>query len=223
MRTSNTLHSSVLTPLTLGDEIASRMRRIASNSPRTSARTSQALVSMLLVAAGTGLTAAAAQVRIQLAFTPVPITGQTFAVLLVGSVLGAKRAALSQAFYIAFAAAGLPILTNHKGGWTAVTGSSMGYLVGFVVAATFVGYLSQRKHDREVASSVAAMAAGSLIIYTFGALWLAHSLQIPLSSAEGKNAIALGVAPFLVGDALKLVLAATISPLAWHAISRARK
>ena len=169
------------------------------------------------------LTAAAAQVTIPLGFTPVPITGQTFAVLLAGGTLGAVRGASSQFLYIALGAIGLPFYADGQGGWSIATGSTAGYLVGFVVAAGLVGWLAERGQDRRVATAIPAFLAGSAVIYAFGAVWLAHSLDIPLTAPAGEpSAIAYGVAPFLVGDLLKAVLAGLLLPGGWALADRLR-
>jgi biotin transport system substrate-specific component len=168
------------------------------------------------------LTALAAQISIPLGFTPVPITGQTFAVLLAGGALGAVRGMSSQFLYVALGAIGLPFYAEGDGGWTAATGSTAGYLVGFIVAAGVVGWMAERGQDRKVATAVPAFLVGSVIIYGLGATWLSHSIGVPLTAgiaADGSvepSAIAYGVGPFLVGDVLKAVLAGLLLPAAWH-------
>jgi len=162
------------------------------------------------------LTAVAAQISIPLGFTPVPITGQTFAVLLAGGVLGANRGALSMGLYVAFGAIGLPFYADGSGGWTTATGATAGYLVGFIVAAFAVGKMAEHGQDRKLSTSLPAFVAGSLIIYGFGATWLAIDLGIPLTADAGESsAIAFGVAPFIVGDIIKALLAGAILPAAW--------
>jgi biotin transport system substrate-specific component len=162
------------------------------------------------------LTAVAAQISIPLGFTPVPLTGQTFAVLLAGGVLGSLRGALSMGLYVALGALGLPFYAEGEGGWTAATGATAGYLVGFVVAAFVVGLMAERGQDRRLSTSIPAFLAGSAIIYACGAGWLAHELGLPLTAAAGEpSAISLGVAPFLVGDVLKALLAGALLPAAW--------
>lgn len=173
--------------------------------PRTRWRTALGVVGFAL------LTAVAAQIRFHLPFTPVPVTGQTFAVLLTGAALGMRAGAASQAFYLALGLIGLPVYTDFEGGWHAATGSTGGYLVGFVVAAAVVGALAERRQDRSFLTSVPAMLAGTAIIYTLGALWLAHHLDVSLSKA-----VELGVSPFLIGDAVKLVAAGLLLPVAWR-------
>jgi len=191
------------TPLTLADTL-----------PQVRWRTPALVVGASL------LTAVAAQIKIPLGFTPVPITGQTFAVLLVGATLGAWRAAASQSLYWLLGAVGLPFYAGGSGGWTAATGSTFGYFIGFVVAAALVGLLAQRGNDRALLSSLAAMAIGSITIYACGVSWLAHSLGVPFYSGDGKDAFTYGLAPFLVGDLLKMVLAGVLTPLAWRAVQR---
>ena len=165
-------------------------------------------------------TAALAQVRIPLGFTPVPVTGQTLAVLLAGASLGAWRGAGSQLLYWLLGMVGLPFYSTGTGGWSVATGPTMGYLVGFIVAAAVVGRLAEYRHDRRVLTSIAAMTMGSMIIYAFGAAWLAINLGIPLATGD-QNAIALGVTPFLVGDVIKMCLAGLATASTWRFINRA--
>jgi biotin transport system substrate-specific component len=163
------------------------------------------------------LTALSAQIVIPLGFTPVPITGQTFMVLAAGGLLGARRGAGSQALYVLMGALGLPFFAEGTGGWEAATGSTAGYLVGFVVAAWLVGSLAERGQDRSVLTAIPAFVVGTVVIYALGAGWLAVSLGIPLTAAAGEpSAIAFGVAPFLVGDLLKAVLAGVVLPIGWR-------
>jgi biotin transport system substrate-specific component len=167
------------------------------------------------------LTAALAQFEIKLSFTPVPITGQTLGVLLAGGALGMRLGAASQGLYWVMGLIGLPFYSGGEGGWEAGTGATMGYLVGFIAAAALIGYLAERRHDRNLVSSVAAMALGSAIIYILGAGWLAHSLHIPIATGDA-NAIAYGVTPFLIGDTIKMLLAGALLPAAWSIANRDR-
>ena len=173
----------------------------------------------VLVTLGTLVTAISAQVEIPLGFTPVPLTLQTFSVLLVGAVLGANRSALSMGAYWLCGIVGLPFYSGGGSGWETATGATMGYLLGFIVAAWCVGRLAERKQDRNFATSLPAMLLGSAIIYTFGATWLSVHLGVPVATGE-QNAISLGVAPFLVGDAFKVLLAAGLLPAAWKLVRR---
>lgn len=170
----------------------------------------------VLVLGGALFTALCAQVVIHLGFTPVPLTGQTFAVLTVGGVLGARRAMASQALYWALGAIGLPFYASATGGWERATGATFGYFVGFVIAAGIAGWYGDRRQDRNYVMSVSSLVLASAIIYICGAVWLSYSLNIPLTQGEG-NAIELGVTPFLVGDVIKVALAAAVAPLGWAA------
>lgn len=171
--------------------------------------------SAALVVGGALLTAGSAQISIPLGFTPVPITGQTFAVLLVSAALGWRLAVSSQALYWLLGAAGLPFYADAKGGWSVATGSTFGYFVGFVLAAAFVGHLAERGQDRTFATSFTVMSAGTIIIYACGVTWLARHLGVPLYSGDGKDAFTYGLTPFIVGDIVKIVLAAVLTPGAW--------
>jgi biotin transport system substrate-specific component len=164
-----------------------------------------------LVSAAVALTALAAQVRFVLPWTPVPVTGQTFAVLLTSAALGMRLGAASQAVYVTIGAMGLPVFTNWQGGWTAATGVTAGYLVGFVIAAAVVGRLAERQQDRALITSLPAMLMGTAVIYLFGASWLAIHLDVPMAQA-----VELGVAPFLIGDTIKLAAAGALVPALWR-------
>lgn len=170
----------------------------------------------VLVVAGAAFVGVAAQVAVPLPFTPVPLTGQTFAVLLTAAALGMWRGVAAMSLYAVAGVAGVPWFagasTAFKGGALVV---SFGYVLGFVAAAALVGWLAQRGATRTAPRTAGLMVLGNAVIYTFGALWLAAALSIPLT-----NAISLGVTPFLIGDALKVALAAGLFPLAWRAVEK---
>ncbi len=167
------------------------------------------------------LTAAAAQISIPLGFTPVPLTGQTFAVLLAGGALGANRGAASQLLYVLMGAVGLPFYAEGASGITADGAliATFGYLVGFVIAAWVVGLMAERQQDRQIMSAVPAFLAGTVIIYFVGASVLAWRLGIPFAAdLDEASALKFGIAPFVVGDVLKAVSAGVLLPGAWKLV-----
>jgi biotin transport system substrate-specific component len=162
-----------------------------------------------LIFSGAALTALAAQVQIPM--YPVPMTLQTFAVLLVAATLGAARGAASMGVYLAMGAAGLPVFAGAKA-LTAVLPTA-GYLLGFVVAGFVVGLLASRGFSTTPLRVAASFALGSTIIYILGAGWLVVGLGLTLPQA-----LVAGVAPFLVGDAVKAAAAAALLPMAWKLV-----
>ncbi len=164
----------------------------------------------LLILGGSLLTALAAQISIRLPFSPVPITGQTLAVLLVGALLGSRRGALSMLTYLAQGLLGLPVFAGGMSGLHYALGPTGGYLVGFVGAAWLTGRLAEHGWDRHVWSAALAMVAGNLVLYALGLAWLSRFV--------GTKAFALGLFPFLIGDALKIVLAAAALPTGWRVL-----
>jgi biotin transport system substrate-specific component len=170
---------------------------------------------VLLVAAAAGITGLAAQVSIPLPFTPVPITLQTFTVLLTGAALGPTRGAAGMLLYLAVGAAGFPWFAEGKSG---VALASFGYIVGFVVAAAIVGALARRGADRSVPGTIGLMVVGNLVIYAIGVPWLMAALGVDLSKG-----LEFGVTPFLIGDALKIALAAGLLPATWWFIGSNRR
>ena len=148
------------------------------------------VVGLTMIAGFALLTALLAQWQIHLPFTPVPVTGQTLGVLLAGAALGSRAGAASQGLYWMLGAIGLPFYAGGTGGWEHATGSTAGYLAGFLVAAWVVGRLAESRQDRRVLTSIPAMLTGSAIIYGFGITWLMISLETDLAQA-----IALGFHP----------------------------
>ena len=151
------------------------------------------------------LTTAGAYIRIPLPFTPVPITLQTFFVLLAGAILGRKLGVLSQAGYLLVGIFGLPVFTGGLYGFARLFGPTGGYLIGFVLAAYVIGKLLARDDNAGYLKIVAAMLVGLTVLFTVGTFQLAYLLRISF-----QNAVAFGVLPFIVGDAIKLLAAATI-------------
>ena len=164
---------------------------------------------LLLITVGALFVAILAQVKIPLPFTPVPLTGQTFAVLLVAAVMGSKRGAASMAVYIALGAFGLPVFAGGAAGMAYLSGATLGYLIGFVAAAYVVGLLAERGLERNIRTSILPFLVGTIIIYACGVSWL----TILLGSFS--KAVTAGLVPFVVGDIIKLVAAALALPAAW--------
>lgn len=176
---------------------------------RTFPRIASWLRDLTLILLGTLIVAIFAQVKIPLPFTPIPLTGQTFAVLLVAAALGSTRGAASMVLYIALGAFGLPFFAGGASGITYLTGATLGYLIGFVLAAYVVGLLAERGLERNIRTSIIPFLVGTVIIYTCGLIWL----TILLGSFN--KAVAAGLTPFLMGDFIKLIAAALALPAAW--------
>jgi len=163
--------------------------------------------------AGAALTGLAAQVSFTIpAISPVPYTLQTFAVLVVGASFGLVRGVAAMALYLAAGLAGMPWFAGTAHGYGAAK-VTMGYLMGFVVAAAVLGWLSQRGNDRRLNSSVTQMFVATLVIYAVGVPWLVASLGVGLDKG-----LQLGLYPFVVTDTLKLLAAAGLLPLAWRLV-----
>jgi biotin transport system substrate-specific component len=160
-----------------------------------------------LVAGSAAFTGLMAQVSFPIPGTPVPVTGQTFAALLVGAALGPWRALAGLALYLVAGLAGMPWYAGHASGFG---GPSFGYIIGFAVAGTVVGWLAQRGWDRTPLRTAGTMVLGTVLIYAVGVPWLAASVHV-----SELHAITLGVRPFLAGDALKIVAAAGLLPSCW--------
>lgn len=194
-----------LVPISVGERMSSRVKNLA------------------LVVTGALLIALSANVVIPIPGSPVPITGQTFAVLLVGGALGLRRGAAASLLYLAMGlvlpvyagqASGLDTFASREGGQL-VLGATGGYLIGFVVASAIVGWLAECGWDRRYGGAVLAMAIGNAVIYLVGIPWLMLATGFPLEQAIGT-----GLAPFIVGDLLKLFLAASLFPVAWWMVGR---
>jgi biotin transport system substrate-specific component len=156
------------------------------------------------------LTALAAQVSFRIPPIEVPFTGSTLAVLLAGGTLGSLRGAASMAIYVLAGAIGLPVYAEQSSGIDTFFGPTGGYLIGFVAAALLVGKLAERRWDRRVATGITSFAVGSGIIYVFGVAGLMINLEMSLFAA-----VANGVLPFLIWDAVKAVIAGMSLPAAW--------
>jgi biotin transport system substrate-specific component len=179
---------------------------------RPSNRVAALVADLVLVALGVTLLALSAQISIPLPNTPVPLTGQTFGALLVGGAYGAQRGFITFGAYMIIGGLGYSVFAEHGSGWDVLKFSSAtgGYLFGMLVAAGFVGWMADRGWDRKPWRSLPTMAIGNVIIYVFGFLWLRHATGL-----SNHDTWVAGVRPFLVGDAIKIVLAAGLLPAAW--------
>ncbi len=194
-----------LVPVRVGERMSSRVRHVG------------------LVIIGALLIALSANVVVPIAGTPVPVTGQTFGVLVVGSALGFRRGVAAAVLYLALGMLGLPVYAGHASGidtFATLQGGfhlapTGGYLVGFVLAAALTGRLAELGWDRTPGGAVAAMTLGTATIYAVGIPWLAVSQGVPLGEA-----VSLGLVPFIIGDALKIVVAAVLLRGTWWAIGR---
>ncbi|GGY30949.1 biotin transporter BioY [Streptomyces omiyaensis] len=165
-----------------------------------------------LVLGGAALTGLAAQISLPVPGSPVPVSGQTFAALLVGTALGARRGFLSLALYAVAGMAGVPWFAQGSSGYAM---PSFGYILGMMLAATVVGALARRGADRSVLRTAGTMALGSAVIYAVGVPYLALATGMSLGQA-----VAAGLTPFLIGDALKAALAMGALPAAWKLVGR---
>ena len=178
--------------------------------------TSDGLVrDVILVAAGSLLIAAAAQLRVFLPFTPVPVTGQTFAVLLIAALYGARRGATTAMIYISLGLMGLPVFSAAPPGPAALVSPTAGYLAGFVAAAWVTGSLSEKGWDRKPWTAALAMGIGSGVIFACGLLWLGRF-------TGWSNVLQTGFFPFIPGDLLKIGLATLVLPAGWKLVGRNR-
>jgi biotin transport system substrate-specific component len=214
-----------LVPIRIGERISTRARHIA------------------LIVAGALLVSLSAQLtiiqqgqtiplfadfQIRLGQSPVPITGQTFAVLLVGAALGLRRGAAALGLYLILglflpvyaggSSGAATIASSHNG--SIVLGATGGYLVGFVAAAAVTGRLAELGWDRKIGGALVAMLAGNVVIYLIGVPWLALALPADFASTRLASAVAFGLTPFIVVDLIKLALAAGLFPLAWWVFGR---
>ncbi len=184
-----------LVPIRVGERLGTRIRHAA------------------LIVAGALFVSLCALVYIPT--LPVPFTGQTFGVLLVGGALGFRRGLAALLLYLAIGAVGVPVYSEGRSGLAVIQGATGGYLIGFVVSAAVVGRLAELGWDRRIGGALAAMAIGTAIIYAIGVPWLKVTTGLPWS-----DAVDAGMTKFLVWDAAKLAVAAGIFPAAWWLIGR---
>jgi biotin transport system substrate-specific component len=170
---------------------------------------------LALVIGGSLLVGLSAQFAVRLPFSPVPVTAQTFAVLMIGALFGSQRGGVTILLYVIEGAAGLPVFAMGQGGAAVLLGPRGGYLVGFIAAAYAVGLLAERGWDRRIGSTILAMVFGEALMYVFALSWL-FCLRLVFRVPIGAGSIlAIGLYPFIVGDLLKIVLAAIVLPSGW--------
>jgi biotin transport system substrate-specific component len=186
-----------LVPIRLGERINARARDV------------------VLVVAGALFIYLTSLIVIPIAGSPVPITGQTFGVLLVGGSLGLRRGAVAVALYVLLGVVGLPFFAEGKGGLSIIWGATGGYLVGFILAGAVVGRLAELGWDRKIGGALGAMVVGSAVIYAVGL-----PLLKVVTGWTVEETIAHGLTPFLIGDTLKIILAAVLFPAAWWVVGR---
>ena len=198
-------------------------------APARSDATARVAYQLACAVVGALLLSVLAQVSIPLPFTPVPITGQTLGVLLIGAAYGPALGVGTVVLYLAWALVGLPVLAPNPDGshdtGPAVLGAAAftgGYLWGFVVASAFVGWLARRGWDRSFRSAIGAMLLGEVVIYAIGLPWLSRALELAGVPSTFDATITLGLAPYVVGDTLKLLAAAALLPGAWRLLERFR-
>ena len=173
-------------------------------------KTRACLYDISLILGGSLLIALSAQIAVG---WPVPFTMQTFAVLMVGALFGSRRGSLAVLVYLIEGASGLPVFSFGRGGPAVLFGPTGGYLFGFIAAAFVTGLLAQKGWDRRVVTTTIAMLAGNVLIHIFGLLWL--SLLVGF-----RNALTTGVYPFIVGDIVKITLAAALLPSGWKLFAK---
>lgn len=171
---------------------------------------------MILVATGAALVSISAQLVVPL--WPVPITAQTLAVLIVGSVLGALRGSLSLVLYAVLGIVGLPVFSDGTHGFGVIEGPTGGYIIGFIFAAALTGSLAQHAWDHRILGAIVSFGAGTVVIFAIGLPWLALTLGLNLSET-----LKYGVYPLIIGGVVKSLLAAGFIRLAWFGVSRSDK
>ena len=174
------------------------------------------VVDITLVVLGAALVGGLAQLYVPL--WPVPITGQTLAVLLVGATLGTIRGALALTVYAALGIIGVPWFSEADSGFDVIAGPTGGYIIGFIASAALVGWLSERQWDRKIVKAIATFLGGTLVVFAFGLPWLAFSLGIGVDLT-----LEYGLWPFVIGGLIKAAIAALLLPAAWWSANKLEK
>lgn len=177
---------------------------------------STALTHATFIVGGTLFIAALAQIAIPVPGSPVPVTGQTLAVYLIGTTYGARLGFATFATYLVAGVAGAPVFAPAATqGLARLTGATGGYLIGMLIAVLVLGALADRKADQKFKTSFPALIFGSVIIFAFGLIWLNVSLNLTWAQT-----ISAGLTPFIVGEVIKIAITATSLPLIWRKISK---
>jgi len=184
-------------PIRVGERLNSRVRDV------------------VLVVAGALFIFLTSRISIPIPGSPVPMTGQTFGVLLVGGALGLRRGFAAVGLYVLLGLVGLPFFADGKGGISIILGATGGYLIGFIVAGAVVGRLAELGWDRKFVGALGAMLVGEVVIYAIGLPWLKA-----VGGLSWQQTIDLGLTPFLIGDSIKAILAAALFPAAWWVVGR---
>jgi biotin transport system substrate-specific component len=191
---------------------AGRRPVLADRLPRSLTR------DIVLVVGVAALMSLLAQLSFKLPNNPVPVTGQTFGVLLTAAVVGPLRGLAGQVLYVAIGWAGLPVFAEAKHGWAVIHGATGGYFVGFLLATLLIGWQARRGVDRRVDTLAGSFLLATAVIYIPAVWWLAHLFHWSYSTA-----IAKGAAPFILGDLLKAVVAGALIPAAWRLVGDSRR
>jgi biotin transporter BioY len=178
---------------------------------RPSQKSSAIIYNIILVIGGSLIIALSAHIKVLLPFSRIPVTAQTFTVLMTGALLGAKLGSLAVIAYLIEGIIGLPFFTSG-GGFTALLGYTGGYLIGFIPAAYITGFLAQKGWDRKISTTILAMIFGNIVIYTFGLFWLVRLVGISKS-------LSMGLYPFIAGDIFKILLATALLPTGWKLLN----
>jgi biotin transport system substrate-specific component len=191
--------------------------------PATSLRStvlphSSILSTTALTAGGVLFLAAMAQIAIPVPGSPVPVTGQTLGVLLIGTTYGSGLGLATFAMYLLAGIVGAPVFAGASFGVEKITGATGGYLIGMMVATYLLGVLAKRRLDQRFLTSLPSMLFGTLIIFSFGLIWLHH-----FTGKDWAWTIAAGLTPFIVGEALKIAIAGTSLPILWRLINSKKR
>lgn len=172
------------------------------------------LYDFCLIIGGAILIALCARFVIPLPFTPIPITAQTLAIVLIGALYGSKRAVLSVISYISAGALGIPVFQSGQAGILyLLTSPTTGFLIGFAAAAFLIGLLAEKGWDKRYGTTILAMVLGNIMIYVFGILWFSFFVGI-------KKALILGFLPFIIGDLFKIIVATVLLPTGWNILKK---